>query len=156
MTVPFFPPRPGISDQVSKEVDPRQDKPREIPSVKVYPKKHDEGQQNQTAASIVLVRIEEVVPDHHEKQRENMGSCQPVDLGGYQREQNDQDIKNDVPPVDSHVPEQEGIGQGDQKGKKNDHSREAGNPVKNRHDDFREPLVGHPGEGGGMVGKKMG
>src|SRR4030067_34139 len=102
---------------------PGQDKPREIPSVEVYPKKHDQGQQNQTVALIVLIRIEDVVPDDHEKQRENMGSGQPVDLGGYQREQNDKGNKNDVPLVDPHVPEQEGIGQGGQKGKKNDHSR---------------------------------
>jgi hypothetical protein len=144
-----------IPDEVPQEVNPRQDKPREIPPMKVYPKKHDEGQQVQTADSIVLVRIEKMVPDHHEKQRENMRPGQPVDLGGCQREQNDQNINNDVPLVDTHGPEQESVCQGYQKGKKNHHTRESGNPVKSRHDDLGEPLVGRPGERRGVVGEDI-
>jgi hypothetical protein len=120
--------------------------------MKVYPKKHDQGQQIQTAVSIVLVCIEKVVPDYHEKQRENMRPGEPVDLRRYQREQDDQDIKNDVPLVDPYV---QGIGQGYQKGKKNHHPREAGNPVKDRHDDLGKPLVGCPGKRRRMVGKNI-
>jgi len=84
-----------------------------------------------------------------------MGPSKPVNLGGRGCQQND---KNGNEYVSSSVPdlqEQQVEGESEKKSEKDYYPRKPGDLVDQRHDHFRQPFMGCPGDGWGMKRKNV-
>lgn len=124
--------------------------------MKVYPKEH-QGRERIYPLRIPVdpKRIEKKIPDNKQKKGKNVRPCQPVEIGRADNENEKHRIREDIPPVSSQDPEQQGIGRGKENDEEQNHAREAECPVNQCHYHFGKPLVSYPGKRGITIGEDI-
>jgi hypothetical protein len=104
---------------------------------------------------MIVIEVENVIPDDHQDHRKNMGPGKPVHLRGGGSKYNNRDGGNYVAVIGTDDFEKQEKGERNEESKEDYQTGHAKTSVDNGHDDFGKPFMGGPGEGRGKVGEHV-